>query len=483
MLKKNKNIDWTSQGPNKKIKTNETFENTSTPSFKGIQLWLDGAQLVGQDGKNIQTWQSVQNVVSGGSSGIADMKSTGSQTNWPIVKEKILNNLPIVEFQPQHQMSNTINIALQNYTFAFVSRQLAGGVNRRVFIGNGNRLYGYWGGGKNRLYNEGWLDANAPLGSNDEWDLYVIRKNNGRNKFSRNGTLLVENDGGATFDGLFINTGGCCGGETSNAQIAEVILMNNSLSDADTLNLETYLATKWGLRSALSTSHPAYIAPPPNMEAPINGFPVNNVQVWLDASKFTQDGQQIPKWNPSTKDGKYFLQNVSNNAGTYPVVKANGLNKLSTLIFKGEYNMGLNAGLSSPAYTLAYVARQTGPRFNRLIGGNGNKLFGHWGGRKNVIHIEGWVGSTDSKFATGNTEWDLNVFRRTAQGQTTFIRNGTVVFANGGGGTGFDGLQINQVEPGDGEVAEIFMWNRFISDAEEIALETYLASKWVCVVY
>ena len=168
-------------------------------------------------------------------------------------------------------------------------------------LGNGNRLYGYWGGGKNRLYNEGWLDANAPLGSNDEWDLYVIRKNNGRNKFSRNGTLLVENDGGATFDGLFINTGGCCGGETSNAQIAEVILMNNSLSDADTVNLETYLATKWGLRSALSTSHPAYIAPPPNMEAPINGFPVNNVQVWLDASKFTQDGQQIPKWNPSKR--------------------------------------------------------------------------------------------------------------------------------------------------------------------------------------
>jgi hypothetical protein len=95
MLKKNKNIEWTSPSPNKKIRFNEQFENTSTPSFKGFKLWLDAAQLVGKDGKQIQVWSSVQNVISGGGSGIADLKSTDNQANWPIVKENIKNKLQI----------------------------------------------------------------------------------------------------------------------------------------------------------------------------------------------------------------------------------------------------------------------------------------------------------------------------------------------------------------------------------------------------
>jgi hypothetical protein len=182
MLKKNKNIEWTSQGPIKKFKMNEQFENTASPSFKGVKLWLDASQLVGKDGQQIQLWQSVPNVISGGGTGISDLKSPDNKVHWPIVKENSLNKLPVVEFAPAHQMSNTINIALANFTMAFVSRQMDGGVNRRLFIGNGNRAYGYWEGRKNVYLSESWIihpDQNpAALRSNDEWDLFIIRRNN-----------------------------------------------------------------------------------------------------------------------------------------------------------------------------------------------------------------------------------------------------------------------------------------------------------------
>jgi hypothetical protein len=259
--------------------------------------------------------------------------------------------------------------------------------------------------------------------------------------------------------------------------------MDNSISDDDARAMETYLASKWGMLSELDPKHPSYVAPPPNMDAPIAGFPVDGVKAWFEASQFKARGEKISSWNSSTKDGKYILQNVSNNENSFPIVKTSGLNRLSTLIFNAEYNMGLNRGLTANSYTLAFVARQTGNRNNRLIGGKGNKLLGYWGGKKNVLHLESWVSQHDrpspgSEIAKpSDREWDLIVITRNVN-KTTYSRNGTVLFENRDGGTGFDGLQINQVDAGDGEVAEILVWNRFLEKDKITVLETYLAKKW-----
>ena len=95
MLKKNKNIEWISQNPNKKIKLTEHFESTPAPSFQGVKLWLDASQYVGKDGQTIQKWQSLQNIAGVGSN-IIDLESTSNKDNWPIVRENGLNKLPVI---------------------------------------------------------------------------------------------------------------------------------------------------------------------------------------------------------------------------------------------------------------------------------------------------------------------------------------------------------------------------------------------------
>jgi hypothetical protein len=109
-------------------------------------------------------------------------------------------------------------------------------------------LYGYWNGGKNQLHVEGWLTSAGNPPSNKEWDLYVVTRKDGRVWMYRNGVAVVNGTNWAHgFDGLFFNVGGCCGGETSDAELAEVALWKVGIGEENIKDITTYLTKKWGL--------------------------------------------------------------------------------------------------------------------------------------------------------------------------------------------------------------------------------------------
>ena len=211
-------------------------------SIAGGVLWLDASLFTQANNTAVTTWPSATASYS--------LSMTGTGT----VNTNILNGLPVISVSTAQNWSLSAAYTSASYTFFFVSRQ-TGGTNRRVFIGNGNKLYGYWGGNKNSLYTEGWIvNLNA---SDTAWDIYtIVRTSSGSGTFSRfGGNLATYASSGAGMDGFYINTGGNHGGETSDAQIAEVLIYNVDLSDANCRKIEGYLAWKWGLQANLTSGH------------------------------------------------------------------------------------------------------------------------------------------------------------------------------------------------------------------------------------
>lgn len=232
------------------------FPTASSPvDLDGCMLWLDGFVLNNlTNGSTVTTWNSS-----------APSIYNYSMTGGAILNKTGLNGKPVLQFDATHGMSLSANLQMNAYTLFFVSRQ-TGGLNARLFIGNGNKLFGYHNGNKNRLYVEGWLvgegDGKA-LVSDTAWDIYRIRRDepigtksasgiytvspSSSGNMWRQGALLKTYTTSVGFDGFHINEGGCCGNEKSNAQVAEVIIYNRSLTDSECAGIEKYLKTKWGL--------------------------------------------------------------------------------------------------------------------------------------------------------------------------------------------------------------------------------------------
>ena len=221
-------------------------------SILGGIMWIDATLLSGTNGTTITTWASA--------SPSYTLYMTGSGT----LNTNILNGKQVISVNTGQNFSITnTGYTSASFTFFFVSRQ-TGGTNGRVFFGNGNTLYGYWGGYKNQLYMEGWLGGPYGTGSDTNWDIYTITRNSsGAGVFSRFGTTIASYGGsGAGMTGFYINTGGSYPNEKSDAQIAEVIIYNVSLADADCRKIEGYLAWKWGLQANLPSGHPYKSAAP-----------------------------------------------------------------------------------------------------------------------------------------------------------------------------------------------------------------------------
>jgi len=217
--------------------------------FTGLLVWTDASTLNLANNATLTTWTN------GGTQGTVNCTGT-FLTNQ-------LNGLPVVRFGTGNTWAIASQPSLAAYSMFFVSRQ-RGGTNRRVFqSASGNYLYGYWNGGKNRLYIEGNPYQLGGSGSDSAWDLFShTRTQNAAFTFNYNGTssYSASSSYNGPLPGLTVNTGGT--GETSDCDIAEVILYNSVLTTLQVQQIEGYLAWKWGLQANLPVGHPYKNAPP-----------------------------------------------------------------------------------------------------------------------------------------------------------------------------------------------------------------------------
>jgi hypothetical protein len=231
---------------------------------------------------------------------------------------------------------------------------------------------------------------------------------------TRNGKTIVNkvrND--QPFDGLFFNVGGCCGGETSDAELAEVALWTDSIGEENTKAIVGYLSNKWGIKEEVAENVKRF-----------DGSDLNStgsLRLWIDANSVSgENGEKVQKID-SKSNKPNTLENMSSDKNQWPTIKTNGLNGKKVLSFMTQNNMTMKNNIRADKYTLIFVTRQVGKTNRRFLIGNGNKLFGYWGGRKNILHVEGWLYDPGAPpYKPSDSEWDLMIFRRSAAGKTTF---------------------------------------------------------------
>jgi hypothetical protein len=230
--------------------TNSISNSRFSPlQFTGLLVWTDASTLNLPTNTTLTTWAN------GGTQGTVNCTGT-FLTNQ-------LNGRGIVRFSTSQTWSIVSQPTPSAYTMAFVTRQ-RGGANGRVLQGaTGNYLYGYWNGGKNRL----WIDGNPnQLGgqsSDSAWDLFShTRVQNAAYIWNYNGTTSysASTSLNGPLTGLTINTGGT--GEFSDCDAAEILLYNSVLLTLQVQQLEGYLAWKWGLQANLPSNHPYKNNPP-----------------------------------------------------------------------------------------------------------------------------------------------------------------------------------------------------------------------------
>lgn len=227
----------------------ENNQNVSLPITSGLSFWVKADAITGlADGAAVSTWSDLS----------GNARNLTAPGNSPIYKTGIVNGMPIVRFTAAstQRLTNAINFTTP-VTVIYVARQ-TGGANARVLSSvTNNWLLGYWGGGKNQAYFDGWVTPSGTPVTDTSWHVFSGVETGALSSVYADGGLVASNAGGVTGpNGLEL---GCNGGgtECSDADIAEVIIYNSALSATDRASVETYLNAKYNINGGAGM--PSYL--------------------------------------------------------------------------------------------------------------------------------------------------------------------------------------------------------------------------------
>lgn len=234
----------------------------SPDDIAGLELWLDANQITGKnDGDTISTWSDVS-----GNSNNVTQATAGRQ---PTYKTNIFNGKPIIRFDdaawPNNDnlfstathtlpsgngnysafivFSQAMQVVSWNYAFIWGGRSTKTGVHILSPSGNGGEQgvawIGYYGAGSAVF--TGLNDGNPHVIS-----LIYNGTNHTPYKDSVVGTANNNNNGNVATTGIGV---GCNGTEDEvfAGDIAEIIVYDTALSDANRGDVETYLIDKYGI--------------------------------------------------------------------------------------------------------------------------------------------------------------------------------------------------------------------------------------------
>jgi len=214
-------------------------------------------------------------------------------------------------------------------------------------------------------------------------------------------------------------------------------------------------------------------------------LPMAGLIVRLDASQLgLADGAAVSPWPNLASPG--IPGTMTGSPG--PTYRVNGLNGQGVVRFSaggGRMRM-TSTGVSSP-FTLIAVARDWSvnagaQRVITTVYPPNNFLLGWWGGYQDTVFDGGWASGEPSVRAT--PIWKLYSFDKTGANPVRMFSNGAAIRNGGsgsadlGGSLNISGHQADTAESSDCEVAEIFLYNRVLSDAERQQVEGYLRTKW-----
>ena len=183
-----------------------------------------------------------------------------------------------------------------------------------------------------------------------------------------------------TLAGTTLTTTGLFLGGPSNyfsGSISEVLIYGTTLMDTQRQSVEGYLSRKWGIGTALRSTHPFYTIPPFNRYFNPNDIP--GCSLWLDAADNSTMNSTTTVTSWLDKSG---LNNTMTGTATWTG---------SNMSFNGSTQAFSNTGYVFPvsAYSMFSVYSNTtapaaGAYMNALYGSNGFPMLGTFGAAKDV---------------------------------------------------------------------------------------------------
>jgi len=222
-----------------------TIDNTFTPAAGNV-LWLKADSLVLANNDPVTTWSD--------SSGLGNHVTQSSAGAKPTYKTNILNGLPVVRGDGGDHLAHTgVVTSSVQHTMMIVLK--LSGTNTTVPFYNGDSSgngYGFFqdGSGARAVLFGGAVSKQDGLPSATDFEVWTTSWDGSTSTFWVNGTEISLGDpttspGGAPSGDTLVM--GLAGSNQWNGDIAEILIWDNDIADADRQEAENYLGFKYGI--------------------------------------------------------------------------------------------------------------------------------------------------------------------------------------------------------------------------------------------
>jgi alpha-tubulin suppressor-like RCC1 family protein len=214
-----------------------------------LALWLKADAGVVTSGSNVTQWQD--------QSGNGRHATVAASD--PSLESNRIGGKPAIYFDGNDALATSASFT-KPFTILTVSK-MNGPANYRLItsMDNNNWLMGYWSGNGDVMHAGGWVAGSSGPAPGTLPHLYTATEETGQTKFYANGRLVATSGYDLNLGRLAL--GGWNGtSEMSNGDVAEVLVYNGVLSDADRVAVGQYLQGKYSL-SYLTLSRPQMYLP------------------------------------------------------------------------------------------------------------------------------------------------------------------------------------------------------------------------------
>jgi len=221
----------------------ETLSNPATPlpaSVNNPVMWIDASAIssLTLNGNHISAWDDL--------TGNGRHLTRADLFAQPSIGINPATGHAAVFFDGRDVLANSFNVGTP-YTIFTASNQ-AGSLNARLITSTSNNwLLGYWGGGENRMFAEGWVLGSGGPAATTNPHFYGATGSGSNTSFYDGTTLLASNaNGTAAPNGISLGAyANNPGSEPSRGYVSELIIFDRVLSPSEIADLNTYLQDKW----------------------------------------------------------------------------------------------------------------------------------------------------------------------------------------------------------------------------------------------